>query len=1011
MDKIDATNLDNMKQVGPTMLVKRRKKNIYKLGLNDKLIHILEDLETLERARGKVFEARAYHNASEALMALPDDIKNIEDVRGLRGIGVKIYKKFEEYIKTGKLELLERERNNPKYLFFNIYGIGPKKAAELVDKDGVQSIKELRERQELLNDKQKIGLKYYEDILKRIPRKEIENFKIALTKSFVKVASKEDTFEIVGSFRRGNEHSGDIDIIVSNGVNDNSILERFIGQLQKDGILLELLSKGNIKSLTIGRLNDDSTPRRIDFMFSPPKEFAFATLYFTGSKSFNVVQRRMANEQGYTLNEHGLYKFTDKKKGELVKETLSTEEDIFTFLNMIYKEPVERINGKAAILKAGFIAENKEPQNIIRLKHKKNVKIISSLGPEELNEYWKRLELEGISVLKALKEDYICQMFRYASAIYYNNLPPIVDDTIFDILKHYAQATYPDNSCFDEIGAPINKEKVPLPYFIGSMIKIKADTNALPKYLKKFPGKKVVSAKLDGISALYSNESGTPRLYTRGQATSGLDISHIIPYLNLPNGGNVAIRGELVIAQDVFKAKYSDSYKNARNMVSGVIAGSKKHEIDKWKDIDFVAYEVIKPSLTPGNQMKWLEEHSIITARYMIVDEISNDLLSGLLVDWRAPGGYSYEIDGIIVVDNNIYPRRNQNPEFAFAFKMVLGDQQAEVKVLDVIWTSSKDGYIKPVLQIEKVRIRGADIEFVTAFNAKFIEDNKIAVGSQILLIRSGDIIPRVHKIIQSSEKGQMPTIPWHWNETHVDAVSDLLDDPNILQKQIEFFFKTLDIKGVGPGNIKKLINGGFNSVSKILTISTNELLEIDGIKEKTAKKIFDNINKVVSSASLAMIASASNIFGRGMGPIIIKNILDEYPDIFKRDDIDIELVAMVDNVSKKRAKLFVSHIPAFIEFMKEANLMDKFQEQGDTAVDKTNPLYGKRIVMTGPKDKSLKDELITLGVKIGSSVNSKTFAVIIESMDIINNKTEAAIKDKIPILTYGEFRKQYLEI
>lgn len=1000
MDKIDINYPEKIKSI----------QLIQPMVLNDKLIKILEELETLERARGKVFEARAYHNASEAIMGLSNDIKSIEDVKELRGIGVKIYKKFEEFIDTGKLELLEKERNNPKYLFVNVYGIGPKKAEELVDKDGIQSIKELRERQELLNDKQKIGLKYYEDILERIPRQEIDAFKIALTNSFSKVATGEDTFEIVGSFRRGNEHSGDIDIIVSNGINDNSILERFIGQLQKDGILLELLSKGKIKSLTIGRLDTDSIPRRIDFMFSPPKEFAFATLYFTGSKSFNVVQRRMANEQGYTLNEHGLYKFTDKKKGDLVKETLSTEEDIFTFLNMIYKEPTERINGKAAILKAGFITENKEPQKVTHKKRKKNVKIIITLGPEELNEYWKRLELEGISVLKALKEDYICQMFRYASGIYYNNLPPITDDTIFDILKDYALETYPDNPCFHEIGAPINKEKVPLPYFIGSMSKIKADTNALPKYLKKYPGQKVISAKLDGISALYSNESGTPRLYTRGQATSGLDISHIIPYLNLPQEENVAIRGELVIAREVFKAKYSDSYKNARNMVSGVIAGSKKHEIEKWKDIDFVAYEVIKPTLKPGNQMKWLEEHSIITAQYMIVDEISNDLLSGLLVNWRAPEGYSYEIDGIIVVDNNIYPRRNQNPEFAFAFKMVLGDQQAEVKVLDVIWTTSKDGYIKPVLQIEPVRIRGADIEFVTAFNAKFVEDNKIAVGSQILLIRSGDIIPHVHKIIQSSEKGQMPTIPWHWNETHVDAVSDLLDDPDILQKQIEFFFKKLDIKGVGPGNVKKLINGGFNSVSKILSISTNELLEIDGIKEKTAKKIFDNIKKGLDKSSLSMIASASNIFGRGMGPIIIKNILDEYPDIFKRDDVDIELVAMVDNVSKKRAKMFVSHIPIFMEFMEKSNLMDKFQEQGDTTVDKKNPLYGKRIVMTGPKDKPLKEELIALGVKIGSSVNSKTFAVIVESMEIINSKTESAVKNNIPILTCDKFRNQYLE-
>ena len=65
---------------------------------------------------------------------------------------------------------------------------------------------------------------------------------------------------------------------------------------------------------------------------------------------------------------------------------------------------------------------------------------------------------------------------------------------------------------------------------------------------------------------------------------------------------------------------------------------------------------------------------------------------------------------------------------------------------------------------------------------------------------------------------------------------------------------------------------------------------------------------------------------------------------------------------------------------------------------------------MTGPKDKPLKEELIALGVKIGSSVNSKTFAVIVESMEIINNKTESAVKNNIPILTCDKFRNQYLE-
>ena len=1005
MDKIDDISMEEKKPDLPTDIM---------LTTNKRLVDLLEELKALEQARGKVFEARAYNNAAETLMAYPKTIKDLTEIKGLRGIGVKIYKKFEEFLSTGKLELLEREKNNPKYMFYNIYGVGPKKASELVEKEGIKSIEELRENQDLLNDKQKIGLKYYEDILKRIPRKEVELFNDLFNESFKKIATDKDKYEIVGSFRRGAKTSGDIDIIVSNEDNNGAILNTFITQLEKDGILIEILSKGKVKSLTIGQLNSKSIPRRIDFMYSPSDEFALATLYFTGSKAFNVVQRKIANDQDYTLNEHGLYNFTNKKKGEKVKTTFPTEESIFDFLNMVYKNPRERIDGRAALLKTPLLiseeTSKKELKKKIRIKKHKKVVIVSELSEDEIKNNWKKLEDEGLSSIKGLDESDICEMLKYASGKYYNTSKPIVSDNIFDILKEYGQTQFPKNQCFHEIGAPPNKDKVPLPYFLGSMEKIKPDTAALPKYLKKYPGEKEVSAKLDGISALYTTEGDTPRLFTRGRATTGLDISHIIPYLKLPKIKNIAIRGELVIAQDTFKAKYADSYKNPRNMVSGVIAGSKKREIEKWENIDFVGYEVINPSLKPSEQMQWLEDNSVITVSHQTTSKITNELLSELLVEWRE--SYKYEIDGIIVVDNKIYPRRNQNPEFAFAFKMVLSDQVAEVKVLDVIWTTSKDGYIKPVLQVEPVRIRGADIEFVTAFNARFVEDNNIGVGAIIKLVRSGDVIPHIQAVIQPAEKAQMPTIPWHWNETHVDAVSDLENDPDVLQKNVEFFFKTLDIKGVGPGNVKRLIKAGLNSIPKILAVSKDDLLKVDGFKEKTVNKIYDNIHTVVNGASLVIIASASNIFGRGIGPIILKNILDEYPDIFKLTHSNEELIEMVekvDNASKKRAELFVSHIPEFIEFMKAAKLVNKFDEQGEAKIDKTNPLYGKRITMTGPKDKPLKEELIKLGVKISSTVNSKTFAVLIETTDVSNNKTESAVKENIPLMTYDAFRTKYL--
>ena len=93
-------------------------------------------------------------------------------MKGQRGIGSTILAKLQEFVDTGTLSVLEKAKNNPVFIFTEVYGIGPKKAEELVKKHNITTIAELRARQdELLNDVQKKGLKYYEDILKRIPRK------------------------------------------------------------------------------------------------------------------------------------------------------------------------------------------------------------------------------------------------------------------------------------------------------------------------------------------------------------------------------------------------------------------------------------------------------------------------------------------------------------------------------------------------------------------------------------------------------------------------------------------------------------------------------------------------------------------------------------------------------------------------------------------------------------------------------------------------------------------------
>ena len=107
------------------------------------------------------------------------------------------------------------------------------------------------------------------------------------------------------------------------------------------GIILHKLTDGKTKVLAIV-VPGKETARRVDFLYTPPNEYAFAVLYFTGSKVFNTVMRQRALNMGYTLNEHGIYKLVGGKREPRVDDEFPNEKSIFDFLKMKYKNPEEK---------------------------------------------------------------------------------------------------------------------------------------------------------------------------------------------------------------------------------------------------------------------------------------------------------------------------------------------------------------------------------------------------------------------------------------------------------------------------------------------------------------------------------------------------------------------------------------------------------------------------------------------------------------------------------------------
>ena len=1002
--------------------------------LNEKFIDLMEQLSNIMLKQGEPFRARAYQKAQETIMAYPSDILSPNDLKGQPGIGSTIMEKLEEYVKTGTLKVLEREKVNPVNILTDVYGIGPKKAKELVDK-GITTIEQLRENQQLLNDVQKVGLKYYEDVMKRIPRSEIQQYESIFESEFKKVATPGSRFEIVGSYRRGAQNSGDIDVIITS--ENAKVFINFIDELIKKNIILEILSRGPTKCLVMAKIPSSDSARRVDFLYTSLEEFPFAILYFTGSKMFNTVMRNRALQMGLTMNEHGLYTLEDKKKGEKVGSTFKDEKDIFDYLHMEYKTPVERIDGRAVIIKKVNppIIESKESTPQIKKTHKKRFiiesdstesdnKIVQSaiqINMDNMNNVDKSIvaiandfKKNGISVLEKLNENQLASTLREANKAYYNE-EPFMTDNEYDIVKEFMEKKYPSNQVMNEIGAPIESgsRKVTLPYLMGSMDKIKPDTGVLANWMSKYKGPYVLSCKLDGVSGLYSTEGSAPKLYTRGDGKVGQDISHLIPYLRLPKTKGIVIRGEFIIPKAIFETKYKTKFANPRNMVAGIV--NHKTVNESIKDLHFVAYEVIKPVKRPSEQMALLSTLDVDVVLWKLETKLTNELLSQTLVDWRK--NYVYEIDGVIVTNDAIYERKAGNPDHAFAFKMVLSDQIAEAKVVDVIWTPSKDGYLKPRVQIEPIHLGGVRIEYATGFNGAFINDNKVGVGAIIELIRSGDVIPHIRKVNVPAEQAKMPSVPYKWNDTHIDVLlEDAESDETVKEKNITGFFRGIGVEGLSSGNVSRIIKAGFDTVPKIIKMTVADLLKVEGFKDKTAAKLYNGIQEKIAGASLVTIMSASNLFGRGFSEKKLEMIMDPdsgYPGVLLSNESDLEKaakIAQIKGMASKTAEAFVEKIPQFIQFLKEAGLEKKLitgvTEKKE--YDQSHPLFGKSIVITGFRDDDIQQKLKSVGAKLGSSVSKNTFIVLVKNIEEDTGKAADARKLGIPLMTPEELKNKY---
>jgi NAD-dependent DNA ligase len=354
-------------------------------------------------------------------------------------------------------------------------------------------------------------------------------------------------------------------------------------------------------------------------------------------------------------------------------------------------------------------------------------------------------------------------------------------------------------------------------------------------------------------------------------------------------------------------------------MVSGLV-NAKKVDTNIMKDIDFVAYEIMEPRLKQSEQFEIMKKHGIKNCYYEFLDvkDLDFEMLDEVLIERREKS--EHEIDGIIISDDTLNDVNTEgNPNHQFAFKDASEKMTADVKVIDVEWNVSKDGYLKPKLVLEPTKLSGVTISNATAFNAKYIVDNKIGPNSIVKIIRSGDVIPHVLEVIKTA-KVKMPDCEYKWNETNVDLIAIGEKSNDQIIKELTFFADKLNIMNLSEGIITNFVENGINDIFKIINVTKADLMKLDGFKDKLVNKIHENIQKGLNESSIVQFMNATNIFGHNFGHKRLEKIFNVYGNDFikfmKSHTIKQihEAVIAIDGFDEITAKQFSETIHEFIK-------------------------------------------------------------------------------------------------
>ncbi len=608
------------------------------------------------------------------------------------------------------------------------------------------------------------------------------------------------------------------------------------------------------------------------------------------------------------------------------------------------------------------------------------------------------------------------ELYLKAKEAYYKG-KPIMTDEEFDLLEDVLRNE--DSFVVDMVGTK-SKTKLNITHTFPmlSLDKIKFKKGYVPydefvnKFLKLVKDEQVeFGPKLDGNAITWRYEEGKlVSISSRGDGLKGQDHT-----LKLKSKGPSVIkdftgeiRGECVIDINLFNQKYLDKpYKNARNFVAGVLGSDfEKSMLDKYNDIDFVAFDVKGVELE--KQTRWLSSKGfevLDLTKLVLSSEISEAKFVELYNSFdKYRKTCKYQLDGIVAKfvsadTRDLLGEGGHHPNWAIAIKFIA--DEVSTTILSIEWNLTKTGKLSPVAILNPVELMGSTVQRASVYNASWLLKNKCLPGAEVLLVKSGDIIPRIIDIIKGSDEAFHFPTDWKGNKVNYNEV-DLV---------VEGFENTEEYKAIKLHNAVTAL--GFKNIGPATCEMLNE-----------AKMDIPTI-LVQNPDGLRMILLNSGVFKDGRElELIVENFFSVsevelwqviYSFGYKNcgKTVSKQLANWMEGIAYDFKGLEKAVIEAFIngsDQLKSVKELVSILESNNIKVIKPKSIQGLiTFEMTGdctthPSKNHFAFEMEQTGKAKHVSLKSDTQYLVTASLGSMTGKMQKAEKNGTKIVTYEEF-------